>query len=299
MFVVYKICMKTTSFLIVSFLLILAVSSCNVSNRYVTTEKVVLDSVYGKNKKKLNDICQEILSFDGIKKTLNKKIVIADSLKSNDDFMLEALPQLMPDSTYLNKEYEFDPSNIILVSKYDALSLFGYNIDTLTTNKNYKFDLSFINDNDQYPSADYISVWDVHQNKELDTNSLDSLSNTQKKDKISLFTEEFDKIKNSKYIVYTYDTSYLKPKIYLKEKKFETALLLTKVIVFDRLKKSKIGETTLLISNTDKVATTISVMIDDKINSSVKIKEVENNLASVKLNKIVNYLKRVKDSTTH
>lgn len=293
----YLLFMKTNLFFALSILSLMAISCNNSERDYVTTEKTVLDSIYNKNKKILIDLCDEIQSFDDIQKTLDTKIIIADSLMNSEDFLFEILPQLMTDSTYLDKEFKFDLSTALLVSKYDALGAYGFSNDTSSTFKKYKFELNFFDKHDKYFSTDFISVWDAHKGDETHIHRLDSITNDQKKERITLINEEFNQIKNSKYIIYTYDLRYLKPKIFLKEKKFDSAILVTKVIVFDRLKKSKIGEKILIVTNSEEIGTTLSVMASEKDNVRVKIKEVENNLGFVKIEKTVNYLKREKDST--
>jgi hypothetical protein len=289
--------MKTNLFFALSVLSLLAISCNNSERDYVGTEKKVLDSIYNKNKKILIDLCDEIQSFDDIQKTLDTKIIIADSLMNSEDFLFEMLPQLMTDSTYLDKEFKFDPSTAILVSNHYGLSVLGFRNDTSSTSKKYKFDLNFFDKYDQHSSIDFISVWDAHNGDETDMHLFDSITIDQKKERINSLNEEFNQIKKSKYIVYAYDLRYLRPKIFLKEKKFDSAILVTKVIVFDRLKKSKIGEKILIVTNSKEIGTTLSVMASEEDNVRVKIKEVENNLGFVKIEKMINYLKREKDST--
>lgn len=294
----YVFFMKTYIISLISAVLLLLIS-CNGSNKdkYITTEAKVLDSVYNKNKKILIDICQEIELFDDIKKTFDQKISIADSLESSEDFMFKILPQLLTDSTYLNKEYKFDPLTTILVTRYDGLSLFGFKNDTSSIATKYKFDLDFFNEDERLISINFLAIWDAHNEKESNYDRHDSITINQKKEKIALFTKEFNEVKNSKYIVYAYDIQYLKPKIYLRERKFDSAVLITKVIVFDRVKKSKIGEKILLLTNSEELATLPAVMAGEENNIRLKVKEVESNLGYIKIKKILNYLKREKDST--
>jgi hypothetical protein len=236
-------------------LLCLFVSCKDDETTIIGFQKTVMDSIYKKNKPKVEALCNDILSIKEIKEDLNTALIISNDneVKLIEDAIKRAEKIFDENEINTNKTI-FKEDNIVLIDKYSNIVSHLFNpLNSDLSTKNYKFNIRLFNDERSYFSG-LPRIWYCYQEKEYLKNLNESLTLTSKKELLEICNKFLNTISNAKYYALVNDKFYFSPQTVNKDI-FESGLLITSVKIFDRKTKQKIAQKLFYIKNNDTIQT--------------------------------------------